>query len=271
MRKKIILPSIYSNQALCQLEVERPWILKSWLGTLSYSDDHGRFSWDPWRMALLIYPGNAERQKRFEEDLELLAKAGLILRYGPGNEFGCFPKFSDHNSMTRPRDSEYPAPPGISDKPKPEVEVEGNTVLNAGLHRINTGLIPPKPPSDSPVQPTTPEPAPSGQRCACGNATVGTCKYCDKTPAKSATPAASQTLGWDPHELNEPIAGYTDVQVRQIVRYHWDESDNPFWRDKCRNKEFFIRNIKKMAESVPYAWLNPGKVGKKKSFMHGNW
>jgi hypothetical protein len=122
MRKKMVLPTVYSNVELIDLEESRPWIFKSWMGTLSCSDDYGRFAWNPRRMAMLTYPANPERQKSFEEDLNSLAAAGLILRYGPGDQFGCFPKFEDHNSMTKRTPSEYPDPPGFC--PKPELELE---------------------------------------------------------------------------------------------------------------------------------------------------
>jgi hypothetical protein len=83
----------------------------------------------------------------------------------------------------------------------------------------------------------------------------------------TARPAPTKKLGWDPHDINDPMAGYSLDQIRQIVRYHWDESENSFWRDKCSNREFFERNLPKMAKQIPVSWLHPKKVGKK-SFMH---
>jgi hypothetical protein len=90
---------------------------------------------------MLVYPANSERQKTYPEDLEHIAKAGLVLRYGENGEYGCFPKFASHNTMTRPTVSEYPDPPGFVPPGPPktkereeEGEVEGNHANNVINH-----------------------------------------------------------------------------------------------------------------------------------------
>jgi hypothetical protein len=172
MRRKIILPTVYSNLELCQLEESRPWIFKSWAGTLSCSDDHGRFAWNPWRMARLVWAGNAERIAGYEQDLDLLVEKGLIHRYGPNREFGCFPKFEEHNSLNKPTPSEYPDPfPSALPNPeKNKTEGKGNHTLIVGKLGINPGITP----EPSPVQ------------------SVST----QQTPARPAQP---KKLGFDPH------------------------------------------------------------------------
>jgi hypothetical protein len=80
-------------------------------------------------------------------------------------------------------------------------------------------------------------------------------------------PVTYPSLGFDPHTINEGLAGYTVEQIQKIVRYHWDESENSFWRDKTNTRDFFARNLPKMADAIPSYWLNPKRIGKK-SFFH---
>jgi hypothetical protein len=139
------------------------------------------------------------------------------------------------------------------------------------------------PPAQAPVTPATkPKPAPSAapKTNGCPHNWHSGAAYCPectprptiggpapKKPAAFATPAPARTLGFDPHTINEGLAGYTVEQIQKIVRYHWDESENSFWRDKTNTRDFFARNLPKMADAIPSYWLNPKRIGKK-SFFH---
>jgi hypothetical protein len=169
---------------------------------------------------------------------------------------------------------DLPFPPGVDSpvaKPKPNTEMEYELERNSRLTEVNTRL--------TEVNPAVPAQNPKAKTNSCPHGWAAGPEFCpDCTPRpviggspapKNGKPATPKKLGFDPHELNESIGGYTAVQVRQIVRYHWDESENAFWREKTNSREFFERNIEKMAKGIPASWLNPNKAGKKKnSFMH---
>ena len=251
------------------------------------------------RHSCLALQYNQERQETFAEDMELLAEGSeedrVVQKYqSDGVWHGCFPHFEDHNSLERRGAPTLPFPPGVEppvsrSKPKPEIENELELERDPGLPRLTevnrgkpTNQVPESLPPVQSVQDKKRPASPAFVPCKCGLAKPGKpCFYCNATPVAvpangqpkpPARPAQPKKLGFDPHDLNEPIGGYTAEQVSQIVRFHWDESDKPFWRDTCHSREFFERNIEKMANAIPAAWLNPKKIVKKKNgFMHGNW
>jgi len=65
-------------------------------------------------------------------------------------------------------------------------------------------------------------------------------------------------LGFDPYAL-EPFDGWTSEQINLVSAYHWEHSDDSFWRDTCRSEEFFKRNFAKMAQALPPGWEIPVK------------
>jgi hypothetical protein len=255
MRAAIIVPGVYSNRELCNWDETRPWMFKSWAGLLSHSDSYGKFEWNPWRISGLVYPKTAARQETFEEDMDLLAAAGLVV-HDLEAKTGCFPNFEKHNHM-----SHYQDRSGTKENLTPEVEskyeYKYKEVELTGINPSKPELTPKEPilPVDKwanfvPVTVPRDFPAPTNGKLA------------------SVPPVKPKKLGFDPHEITEGEGGYTLEQIQKLVRYHWDESDNPFWRDTTNSHEFFSRNLEKMANAIPSSWLSPTKVIRKKGFYH---
>jgi hypothetical protein len=117
--------------------------------------------------------------------------------------------------------------------------------------------------SAPPAQP--PSQAPSCTACA--HLALGSCRRCGKkagesTPTETpgaATPPTKRLGGFDPRELNEAIGKYSAAEVAKIVQWHWVESKDTFWRGKATYREFFERNLDKMAAQVPAVWLKPSQ------------
>lgn len=274
MRKKMLWPTVYSNRALCEIEKTRPWIFKSWAGTLSATDDWGRFAWDPWRMAGLIWSRNQERQDGYEDDLNALRDAGLVVQYGANGEYGCFPKFEEHNSMYRPTPSEYPDPAGRVSPPEPplnskeerEGEGEGNLKLTAASSPINLNKTPAAPQLD--------------KDGFCGHGYKPShCPKCKNGEPADAPPAQKRTtgkLGFDPLNYSEEVeledgSIAPPEEVHRAVYYHWKVNPNPFWRE--RSPRFFKENLPKMIAEMPADFTIPTKTLRHTksdcSFCHG--
>jgi hypothetical protein len=74
-------------------------------------------------------------------------------------------------------------------------------------------------------------------------------------PPDSAAPPERYLHPFNPLNLNEPIAGFPAAEVRAVVAYHWDHSENDFWRKKTFSRKFFEKNFETMQGQVPVDFL----------------
>ncbi len=152
----------------------------------------------------------------------------------------------------------------------------GHTGHSSG-HRINAAATDRTEDTDQNSEPLVPEkttppaqpPAQAPPCNVCAHLASGSCPHCERTaggkvptetPSAAAPPAEPKKLGaFDPRELNEAVGNYSAEEVAKIVQWHWVESKDTFWREKATYREFFERNLDKMAAQVPAIWLKPSQ------------
>ena len=113
-RIRSVHPDICASEKLAELpaELERTFV-RLW----TYLDDQGRGKDEARLIKAAIYPMHDSIDwKRVEDDLDKLAKFGLLIRWTDGMKFvACRPESWDlYQHVQRPKESVYPVPPGYT-------------------------------------------------------------------------------------------------------------------------------------------------------------
>jgi hypothetical protein len=92
---------------------------------LTECDDYGRIRWLPKKIAGNLYPrrDDIDAARINELAAELVAEE-IFLRYEiDGEQYGCFPRWTDHQRIDRPSRSDIPPPSELPESCKPRVTV----------------------------------------------------------------------------------------------------------------------------------------------------
>jgi hypothetical protein len=79
----------------------------------------------------------------------------------------------------------------------------------------------------------------------------------DVSVPTSSSVAEEKQIGFDPFSV-PPFDGWSAEQIKTVTAFHWQHSQNPWWRDHTNSADYFRRNFAKMAEQVPRNWKPPG-------------
>lgn len=248
MRMRVLKPDFFKNDKLADLEHETgiQQFRLNVLGLFGVADDHGRFEWRPRRIAAEIHPYYEGDRETVEPTMEKLAEVGRLWKYEvEGEWYGQFPHWDRHNCPSRQQqESAFPAPP------------EGSVQLNAVNGRKGKERnVTERNDANVPISTTNPElplPVPQQEHPA-GDVSKSVLK-----PAADPQPVAlpKHKLGFDPYAI-KPFDDWTAEQIKLVVTYHWEHSDNDFWREKTKSEDFFKRNFEKMANQMPADWKPP--------------
>ncbi|CAB4906390.1 unannotated protein [freshwater metagenome] len=139
-RIRTIKPEAWHDEALglCSRDARLLWTV-----LITLSDDDGRFRATPSIVHGHGYPYDDEALRLLPGWLDELAKVGLIVLYGTPiagrAPFGVHPRWHDHQRISKPTPSKYPAPPENAPtspgRPGPPRETQGGPVPEVDRER----------------------------------------------------------------------------------------------------------------------------------------
>jgi hypothetical protein len=96
---------------------------------LTECDDYGRIRWLPKKIAGNLYPRRDDVDAaRINELVAELEREEIFFRYEvDGEQYGCFPRWSDHQRIDRPSRSDIPPPLSVPDSCKPRATLASDT------------------------------------------------------------------------------------------------------------------------------------------------
>ena len=111
-RIRTIKPEALQHRKIGRLSIWARWL---WLALLTQADDEGRLVADPGQLRLQAFGYDDDvTVAKVTDLLAEVAASGLIVLYESKNvPLACFPSWSDHQRIDRPKASKLPRPAGL--------------------------------------------------------------------------------------------------------------------------------------------------------------
>lgn len=110
-RIRTIKPQFWGDDSIAELSLEARYLA---IGLVSMSDDDGRFMASPNAVSGYVFPHDEIPANKVRRLLSEVESVGFVQLYRVGKrEYGCLPKFTDHQRISHPQKSPLPAPPCV--------------------------------------------------------------------------------------------------------------------------------------------------------------
>lgn len=105
-RIRSLKPQVWQDEKICQVSRDARLLF---VGLITMADDDGRFLTLPTVIGGHVFPRDLDAPRKIPKWIGELEDAGLIRLYG--GDYGCLPKWSDHQRISHPTPSIFPEPP----------------------------------------------------------------------------------------------------------------------------------------------------------------